>query len=224
MGLFDKLFKGANLQDPVRGTAQVVSCSGYRGDGVYQNGHMELVIQAEGIPAKAVQFQGLMHRNRWPHPGMVLPVSVDRADPSRFRIEWDEVQSGHERGQQAAEAIAAAMRGEGGGGPVMPVAGFPAGVTPQIVNLSGRDLSQLSEEQKAKLRMLGIDPDALAATQAPGVQPPAAPPPPTSVAPSPQAGGVDDRVALLERLAKLREQGVLTDAEFEAQKRQILGT
>jgi len=35
---------------------------------------------------------------------------------------------------------------------------------------------------------------------------------------------MDDRVALLERLAKLREQGVLTDAEFEAQKRQILGT
>src|SRR6266571_1024786 len=168
MGLFDKLFKGANLQDPVRGTAQVVSCSGYRGDGVYQNGHMELVIQAEGISARAVQFQGLMHRDRWPHPGMVLPVSIDRADPSRFRIEWDEVQSGQARGQQAAEAIAAA--------------------------------------------------------QGPGVQPPAAPPPPTSVAPAPQPGGVDDRVALLERLAKLREQGALTDEEFEAQKQQILGT
>ncbi len=221
MGLFDKLFKGANLQDPVRGTAQVVSCSGYRGDGVYQNGHMELVIQAEGISARAVQFQGLMHRDRWPHPGMVLPVSIDRADPSRFRIEWDEVQSGQARGQQAAEAIAAAMRGEGGD---MPMAGFPAGATPQIVNLSGRDLSQLSEEQKAKLRMLGIDPAALAAAQGPGVQPPAAPPPPTSVAPAPQPGGVDDRVALLERLAKLREQGALTDEEFEAQKQQILGT
>ena len=226
MGLFDKLFKGASLQDPVRGTAQVVSCSGYRGDGVYQNGHMELVIQAEGIPAKAVQFQGLMHRNRWPRPGMVLPVSIDRADPSRFRIEWDEVQSGHERGQQAAEAIAAAMRGEGGG---MPAAGFPAGVTPQVVNLSGRDLSQLSEEQKAKLRMLGIDPDALAGTQAQASQPSTASPPPVPVTPSqtpPQTGaqGADDRVALLERLVKLREQGALTDAEFEAQKRQILGT
>ncbi len=172
-----------------------------------------------------------MHRNKWPFPGMVLPVSIDRADPSRFRIEWDEVQSGRDRGQQAAEAIAAAMRGEGGGG-AMPVAGFPAGVTPQIVNLSGRDLSQLSEEQKAKLRMLGMDPDALAAAQGhapapPGGAPPTAPPPPAPVTPSqpPQAGGqgVDDRVALLERLARLRQQGALTEAEFEAQKKQILG-
>jgi hypothetical protein len=35
---------------------------------------------------------------------------------------------------------------------------------------------------------------------------------------------MDQRVALLERLARLREQGLLTDAEFEAQKKQILGS
>ena len=34
----------------------------------------------------------------------------------------------------------------------------------------------------------------------------------------------DDRISQLERLAKLREQGVLTDSEFQAEKARILGS
>lgn len=37
------------------------------------------------------------------------------------------------------------------------------------------------------------------------------------------ADGGDDRVSQLERLAKLHEDGALTDAEFEAEKARILG-
>lgn len=48
---------------------------------------------------------------------------------------------------------------------------------------------------------------------------PAAPPP----EPAP-AGGGDDALDQLERLAKLRDSGVLTDAEFEEQKARILGS
>ncbi len=46
-----------------------------------------------------------------------------------------------------------------------------------------------------------------------------------NAAPPPAAdGGVsDDTVAQLERLAKLKEQGILTDEEFTAQKAKILG-
>jgi hypothetical protein len=33
----------------------------------------------------------------------------------------------------------------------------------------------------------------------------------------------DDRISQLERLAKLREQGILTDSEFQAEKARILG-
>ncbi len=38
------------------------------------------------------------------------------------------------------------------------------------------------------------------------------------------SGGGDDHVAELERLAKLRDSGALTDAEFEQQKAKILGS
>jgi Short C-terminal domain len=205
MGLLGNLF-GGRLKDPVRGTAQVVSCSGYRGRGVFQNCHMELVVQADGVPATAVEFQGLVHNKRWPVPGMTLPVTVDRANPQRVKVEWDEVSTSRDRSRAAAEGLAATMRGEGGG----------AGTAPgnvNVVNLSGRDLSNLSEEQRQKLRMLGIDAEALAA-QAGGAPPTAEPD---------SDDEMDERLERLEKLATLRDEGVLTDAEFESQKQQILG-
>jgi len=42
--------------------------------------------------------------------------------------------------------------------------------------------------------------------------------------PAPSAGGGTDHVAELERLAKLRDSGALTDSEFEQQKAKILGS
>jgi len=213
MGFLDGLLGGGGsggMSDPVRGTAQVVSASSYNGRGVMQSCTMHLVVQAEGVPATPVEFSGLVHRKRWPRPGMALPVTVDRANPQKVNIEWDEVERSDDRARHSAEDMAAAMRGEGGAGATgMPIAGLGGA---QIVNLSGQDLSQLPEEKKQKLRMLGIDPDQLAAQQG------AAPVPP-SPAPGDQ---MDDRLEQLERLAKLRDQGVLTDAEFEEQKKQIL--
>ena len=83
---------------------------------------------------------------RWPSPGMSLPVTVDRVDPQRVKIEWDDVASSRDRAQQTAEGMAAAMRGEGGAG------GSPDLGNAQVINLSGRDLSDLTPEQQQKLR------------------------------------------------------------------------
>jgi hypothetical protein len=46
-----------------------------------------------------------------------------------------------------------------------------------------------------------------------------APPP---QAPPPQASGSDDLIEKLQQLGQLRDQGILTDAEFEAQKAKLL--
>lgn len=41
---------------------------------------------------------------------------------------------------------------------------------------------------------------------------------------APQAApSTDDAIAQVKQLAALREQGILTDAEFEAKKKQLLG-
>jgi hypothetical protein len=213
MGLLGDMFGGGRMKDPTSGTAQVVSCSANRGRGVWQNCHMELVVQADDVPATAVEFQGLVHRQRWPTPGMTLPATIDRTDPRRVKIEWDEMTTSRERSHETAEGLAAAMRGEGGG---QAAGGLGALGGANVVNLSGRDFSDLTEEQKQKLRMLGVDPDALAASQG------QAPPDRTKESDSDEE--MDDRLGQLERLTKLHEQGALTDAEFEAQKAQILGS
>ena len=49
-----------------------------------------------------------------------------------------------------------------------------------------------------------------------------APPPPPPVQAAPVAPSGDDLLTKLERLGALRSQGVLTDAEFDAQKAKIL--
>lgn len=61
--------------------------------------------------------------------------------------------------------------------------------------------------------------DAARAAAAPA--PPAAAPAPP---PPPPATGMDDKLAQLGKLGELRDQGILTDAEFEAQKAAILGS
>lgn len=55
--------------------------------------------------------------------------------------------------------------------------------------------------------------------------PPPPPPPAPAPAPAPAAAPAAqvDVVAQLKGLAELKEQGVLTDAEFQAQKARILG-
>jgi Short C-terminal domain len=57
--------------------------------------------------------------------------------------------------------------------------------------------------------------------QAQQQQAPAAPPP---SAPAPAAPGGDDRLAQLKQLGELKQQGILTDEEFAAEKARILGS
>ena len=61
--------------------------------------------------------------------------------------------------------------------------------------------------------------------QDPGIQQAApAPAAPASAAPASAAGGLSqDSLAKLKELGQLRDQGILNDQEFEAQKQKVLG-
>lgn len=50
----------------------------------------------------------------------------------------------------------------------------------------------------------------------------APPPPPPAPAAPPAGGGMDDVISQLKSLGELKDQGVLTEPEFEAQKQRIL--
>jgi hypothetical protein len=53
-------------------------------------------------------------------------------------------------------------------------------------------------------------------------QPPPAPAEPAPVAEAPEGEDMSEKLAQLQQLGELKAQGILTDAEFEAQKSKIL--
>jgi hypothetical protein len=187
------------MEDPVRGIAQVVSVSMNRGRGVLQMCTLQLVVQAEGLAPTAVAYRGLIERERWPMPGMVLPVTVDRSHPQAIAIDWDEVPVSSEGSRRAAE-----------------LSDEPESHT--VLDLSEGPL-RLTDEQKAKLRTLGIDPESLTIAAREARSSGEGNDEPTLRVPD---DPMDERLERLERLARLREQGILTLDEFEAQKREIL--
>lgn len=72
---------------------------------------------------------------------------------------------------------------------------------------------QARAEQRAGAEAYEEQPQTAATQQA-------APPPP----PPPAGNSMDDKIAQLTQLGELKGKGILTDAEFEAQKATILGS
>ena len=229
MGLFSR-----RIKDPVRGTARVVASSGPPDSASMANCAMSLVIEAEGIPAYPLRHHHLLTPTaKWPWPGTVLPVLVDRGDHDRIRILWDEMPTHEESGMATAEALARRRRGEA---PASPAAGdvppqaadivgqlqqmFP-GATVQVSSSSGAAPADIVGplEQAMGRDLDGDGRIGVAGAPAPGAgTPPATPPPPAAATPD-----VEDRLARLERLAALRASGALSEDEFQAEKRRVLG-
>ncbi len=75
------------------------------------------------------------------------------------------------------------------------------------------------EQSAAAVQQAAYDEGAAAAAVAPPAPPAPAPPAPAPAAP---AAGEDDKMSQLERLGALFQQGILTEAEFAAEKAKIL--
>ena len=89
------------------------------------------------------------------------------------------------------------------------------------------DLTQ--EELEAAMDDLGIEEQDLTAADQAAIEAeavnasPQSPTPVQPTSPAPSSGGAPDYIAELERLADLRDRGIITAEEFEAKKRQLLG-
>jgi hypothetical protein len=98
------------MTDPVPGTMLVTAASMPSRNAVFHMTRITGVISADGVEPTAVQYGGLIRTSLWPSPGKQLPVVVDRADPTKFAIQWDQVGTSEASALGQAEALAAAMR------------------------------------------------------------------------------------------------------------------
>lgn len=79
--------------DPVPGTFEVKSCDVGKTVGSHADLDASGVLSAPGLDLFTARFHGSAPVEKLPAPGLVLPVTVDRADPTHFTIEWDQVQA-----------------------------------------------------------------------------------------------------------------------------------
>ena len=100
----------AAMTDPVPGTMLVTAASMPSRRALFHMSRITGVVSGEGVEPTAVQYSGLIRTALWPSPGKQLPVIVDRADPRRFAIQWDEVGTSEASALGQAERLAAAMR------------------------------------------------------------------------------------------------------------------
>ncbi|MBE2315258.1 SHOCT domain-containing protein [Solirubrobacter sp. CPCC 204708] len=83
-----------------------------------------------------------MPQDQWPQQGMTLPVTLDRADPTRLKVEWDELPTAQELIQQRTEAM---------------LSGGLPGVTmgqPLVIDLRGQPAQSNGGDQVDRLERL----------------------------------------------------------------------
>lgn len=195
MGLFKK------RKPRLRGTARVVSATQAPHNAAYGNMRMTIVVEVPGVAAYTHELSKIVRVTKWPHPGQVLPVAIDPDDLRDVDVLWDEVPTGRESARQRAEQMAAHLNQQGGGAP------GPAGDV----------VSQLQQMFPGATVSVGGDPAGAGVPGPPGA--PGGMPPVNVVADRTGA----DPVERLEKLARLRDAGIVDQAQFEQLKAQILG-
>ena len=109
MGLRNWL-RDKHLSDPVQGALQVTGASSAPMDSVYGVCRLHGVITAPGLAPTPIEHRLTAPVKKWPYPGSQLPVTVDRADPTRLQVDWDAVPTGGALAAAQAEQLAQQMR------------------------------------------------------------------------------------------------------------------
>jgi len=209
MGLFNR------IKDPVGGTARVVSVTAAPHNATSGTCRMNLVIEAPGIAAFAVEERKICRVARWPQPGMMLPCTVDRANPERFDVDVKSIPDWRDQARMQAEMLA--QQSNMGGPPQfggVHIAGQP---TVQIHGAFTQEQAAEALRQAEMATGMDLDGDGRvgSATNVGAAN--------VVAGPAPQGAPGGDVVGQLERLAALHRSGALTDAEFAAQKARLMG-
>lgn len=200
------------IKDPVEGRMHVVGCTAINADVMRAPCHITYVIQAEGVPAFSGDQVFELWTSQWPSPGDDLPVVFDRQNTQHVNIQFDRLPTHAESARMHADQLAQQLN-SGATPPIQggPLAGWPTPSTVTPIVVGNADPARVRDAISRAEQALGVDLNGDGVVGG-------APAPSTST-----ANADDDVISRLERLAKLRDTGVITSDEFEGQKRKILG-
>jgi len=214
------------LKKGMPGRATIVEMSMPHSGASSQNIAMTLQVHVEGLTPYEVEDQWMVSSKDTLGFGLSLPVKVDQKDQNKVAIDWEQARAEDEQ-QTAARREALASGGGAGGAaqgatPVIDMQNDPE-LRHKIEQILGRKLTPGSTETIAEndpalqMRIMQVVQEH-AAQKAAGAG--------GSGFASDAVGGGDpegERIAQLERLAALKASGALSETEFEAEKKKILG-
>ena len=193
------------LKNGVPGKAMIVTMGALDRGATSFNLPMTLQVYVEGwVPYEVHEEWWVNARDTVALSGWI-PVRVDPEERDTVAIDWDTLRETHEQQEQARKQALASS------GPVADIdaLGGLGGLGGPNVTFQSReiDLTQNPEAAEQVLQALGLGGAGVSFAQQPAPQQPAD----------------DDPIARLERLAALKASGILTEEEFQQQKRRILG-
>ena len=150
MGIRSK-WRAGHMKDPVSGVFRVTDWYDAHPHSSPPGTRLTGVIVADGLPPTPAEAPA-DHKGRWAGRNE-LPITVDRADPSNFRIEWDQVTQTDWRALAQQRALDEATKLAGGEAALgMP----PAGTQPQFG--TEQPFGGLIDQA---LRSVGMDPSVI---------------------------------------------------------------
>jgi hypothetical protein len=114
-----------SMKDPVQGTFQLTAVSAAPYQATSGNFNATGVVSGPGLAPTPIEHKGMAKVSKWPFPGMTLPVTVDRAEPTKVRIEWDQLPTARDSAMASAQRLAGMGGQPGLGGVGAPVSGAP---------------------------------------------------------------------------------------------------
>jgi hypothetical protein len=163
------------------------------GSGLGMRGEILLSVHMPGRGRYGLRWKGTIHGLKLLAEWSDVPVTIDPGRPDKVEILWDEIPSGLAEVTGRLHAAGDDLRSQIAAAPASDAAMFQ-----QLISAAIPDAGQRAAVQQQI---------ASALQGSPAVPQPAAP----------------DPLDQLEQLAKLRDAGALTDAEFAAEKARVLG-
>jgi len=219
------------LKKGMPGTATIVEMGALDRGGTSFNLPMTLQVHVEGVTPYEVEGQWMVKAKDTVGLSGSIPVKVDREEHDKVAIDWEGVRAQYEQHKDARQQALASGGGVGGAFGGAMDAGAAQGMSPvvdmrndpelraKIEQVVGRKLTPGTSEEVAandpamQMRIMQVVQEHMA-QQAAGSAP---------AVPSGGAGGGDDKISKLERLAGLKQSGALSEEEFEKEKDRILG-
>jgi hypothetical protein len=104
---------GGGMAQPTRGTMHVVGCSAIERHAMIAPCTIAYAIEAPGIPAFSGQGTFYAQTQRWPQPGINLPVVFDAANPAHVDIDWEHAPRPIDMASGAAQQLAEQLNQRG---------------------------------------------------------------------------------------------------------------